>query len=231
MLTDTVSKISSAKDARLNALKAIDARLESALHELGAIKADLSQCLTAISEETCRQKEETENPLNTLNASLIDLQAGAGPVTAEEDAATGLPLRAAAQRSLTASHVRGQRLFAMPIILVGLQSIYDRHGSKGGDQILLQICQVIDQVIETRYELFRWGQVELLAVLDRPGSKEEVQRQLGKLAYTRLDLSLEMHGASVCTVDLSSKVDSILEFPTSMELIESISDYFSDFAK
>ena len=111
----------------------------------------------------------------------------------------------------------------MPIILVGLQSIYDRHGSKGGDQILLQICQVIDQVIETRYELFRWGRAELLAVLDRPGSNEEVQRQLSKLAHTRLDLSLEMDGASVCTVDLSSKVLSILEFPTSMGLIRAVS--------
>ena len=71
----------------------------------------------------------------------------------------------------------------MPIILRGLQSIYDRHSSKGGDQILLQIRQVIDQVIETRYQLFRWGHSELLAVLDRPGSNEEVQRQLGKLVY------------------------------------------------
>lgn len=200
MLTSAVGTISAASKANVRILGDIERQVAviSELDDVRTMKAKLSHCLTDIRKEAERQQIETGATIQELRRRLDQGRKPPGdePVDAK-DAVTGLPLRPEAEASLIASDSSGSRTYAAVMVLDRLQLLNARFGRQAGDEILVAFTRMVQSHLSADDRLFRWDGPVLLALLRRPGSPEQVRREIEEAMESRLEHTIQTESRSV----------------------------------
>jgi GGDEF domain-containing protein len=201
MLTSTVGAVSAAGNANISRLSEIEKRVASTreLDDIRMIKSRLSDCLNDIRSEAERQRQDNRTTIAQLSQGLDDARKRSpGPVEAPaEDAITGLPSRPAAETALASATQAGAPAFAAVLVLDRLQALNMRFGRTVGDEVLIEFARTIAKRLFPKDQLFRWSGPVLMALLPRPGTIEQVRKEIAQIVETKLEHTIKTPTRSI----------------------------------
>lgn len=201
MLTSTVGVVSTASATSINRLCEIEKQVTvvSALNDVHAIKARLSDCLADIRKEAERQQKETGATIEQLTQGLEDARrstANSLPGTANSDI-TGLTGRADAEAALAEAGRTGSPGYVAVLVLDRLQALNQRFGRDIGDELLTEFARLLRKQLPADDRLFRWGGPTLLGLLSRPGRLESVRSEVGRIMEARWEHTIQTASRSI----------------------------------
>lgn len=192
MLNQTVMVLSAGSRRSVARLKKIEKGIESAtrLQDIATLKAQLSDCLSFVREETAREREEVARTVLIMEAEINKAKQSV------ELANSGLPGRAEAERVLASSldSDRVADLYAAVFTLDRLDSIYSRFGSAVGDQAFRDFVGRLLLSLDVPKQVFQWDDCSVLAVLERAAPVGGVRAEMQRLSAEPLDVNVEVGG-------------------------------------
>ncbi len=200
MLTATVRTVSSASTVNVAKLGEIEKQVTSLrqIDDVRMIKTRLSDCLDDIRKETERQRSETRETIEQLSQGLEQVRSHSVEIGAlPNDAVTGLPQRQAAEAALTAASQESGQCYAAVLAVDRLQALNVRFGREVGDAVLAAFARMARAKLEDGDRVYRWSGPALVALLPRTSSLERVRIEIGRIAETRLEHTIETPSRSI----------------------------------
>jgi GGDEF domain-containing protein len=195
LLLATLEDLSIATPARMQQLKEIGQKLESAkgAEDLRLGKASLSECLAEVRKEAERQVAGSQGD-------------------AAKDAVTNLESRTAAEAALIAACASTDPLCAVVLVVDRLSLYSRRYGREVGDKVLHFFADYVKHSVARGATLYRWTGPAMLILLRGPMDK--VQPEVRAILETRVQYECETGSRTVLlSVDASWSVFPMMVDP------------------
>lgn len=119
---------------------------------------------------------------------------------APQDPSTGLPLRADAEHAIGESFPATPNVYAVPFRLSRFSFIQERFGHHAAEELMVFYSIHLAQSLTPSDRLFRWGPSSFLALIQRPGSEQQVVRETTRLCMVKLEKVLRIHSRTAMVV-------------------------------
>jgi diguanylate cyclase (GGDEF)-like protein len=200
MLTATIGAISATGDENVRRLYDIEQQvtLATQIEDIRLIKLKLFDCLDEIRQEAERQQTQTRHDVDQLNRG-IQSSGAARSEPSDTDPVTGLPPRPAAESVLDEACLSEVPAFAAVMVIDRLPTFNVRFGHAVGDQVLRLFTRFLKGQLSAEDRLFRWSGPTLVALLNRPGTIEQVCSEIGRIMKRTLEQKVR---TETCTISL-----------------------------
>jgi GGDEF domain-containing protein len=190
VLTEVISAISGSSSENIRRLQEIKGQLLSAadVREIRSLRARLFQYLDGVLAEAERQRAEADRAAEKLlccNQRQVPPENG-GPVP-DLDAATGLPLREAAEEAISQACEDGTPAFVVVMVINQVATVRRSFGAQFGDLLLQRFAASIRPQLPAIDQLFRWTGPTIVALVRRRTALE-VRGVIEPLLLQRLSL-------------------------------------------
>lgn len=199
MMAGAIKFLAASSQAGVDELHAVEQSLESAsrIDDIREVRLKLSDCLAAVKNETVRLRDESQKQIQVLEKTIESANINMFPVSDEVDAATGLRGRSQAERMI-ASHIREGKTVTIALFLVDrLAAINLRFGRKAGDEVLRMAAQHLKKSLPQECAPFRWSGPSFLVLIGSAQAAKVTERDIRKIAATRLEKNIESANRSV----------------------------------
>ena len=201
MLTLTLGAVSEASNANISRLGEIDKRVTSAseLDDVRMIKTRLSDCLSDIRNEVERQRKDSRATIEQLSQGLDEARQRSVDAIDKpaHDAATGFPLRPAAEVALASASQAGTSAYAAVIVLDRLQAVNLKFGRTVGDEVLGEFARMVGKKLSRGDQLFRWTGPVLVAIVSRPSTIDSVRSEIAHILGAKVEHTVKTGSRSI----------------------------------
>jgi GGDEF domain-containing protein len=206
MLTETVSRCSTASGQSIHQLKHIEQRLEKAqaIEDLRLLKVQLGDCLASLKQESERQMKTWAEQIQNLTQGLetarraVEAAGGGGePEAPDADPLTGLPGKRSALAAVAEALGRPAGHYAILFAVEKVQAVNARLGYGAGDNMLLVWKQLLTKWFSEGARLFRWTGPAFLLLLKRDAPAGQVRAEVANAASTRHEQLFKVGNRSV----------------------------------
>lgn len=214
-------------EGHLKRLREMEQQLQEAagLTDPADVQTRVAECLQELQNETRRQQEQLEQKLADIRTQRqrlerIGAQMHLGPAA---DRATGLEGRDAAEQALAEGIERRGNLRAAIFHVERVQLINARFGYATGDQVLLTFSHHLAGLLPPEDRLFRWTGPVFVVLMERTGSREQIQLELEKISSAKLEIAVQIgNGCVLIPVTSGSALFSLLDVGSVFELARNI---------
>jgi diguanylate cyclase (GGDEF)-like protein len=187
MLAQAITAISAANTKDIENLQSIAKRIETTKHvdDLRMMKAQLSDCLNLLQEETVRKRSEAVAVLGRMKQELARTAERIGPNTASRpprDPLTGFPARAEAEACLAKALESSPNVAAAVFVIQRLPQINSRFGYSTGDEVLKSFAGYLRERVASADRLFRWSGPAFVVIIERHVKADDVHREFAPIS-------------------------------------------------
>lgn len=172
LLLKTLEDLNIASPARMEQLKAVERKLESAKDTEGlrAAKSSLADCLAEVRKEAERHQSDSSGDT-------------------AKDRVTNLEVRSAGEAALAAACASDAQTCAVILLVDRLPMCNRRYGREVGDKVLRFFAEFAKHSFAPDASIYRWSGPALVVLV--PGALDKVQPEVRGILQTRLQYECE----------------------------------------